>query len=278
MASNGTADDTDNGAATADANSNHSSVGGGGGGAYSPPRRASEFDDQGWRVEAIAKHKSEAALKSSQMADQMLDADGSGSSGTDDGDQDNEVKGGRDGGGDGGGGSEGEGEGEGEGGDDGGDDGGDSGGSGGGGTASSSERDGPTAPAMRNMGKKPLKRRKNQGRNKSPPPGPVHGYPVRVHVYDLLDQECSADLGVGKWNLGRSLSSLNDTTLNNMSLGFFHAAVEVRARDDRFLTHMASSLLGRPHTRALRLAPRYAASSIRMATVRRAPASTRASR
>lgn len=54
---------------------------------------------------------------------------------------------------------------------------------------------------------------------------PLHQ--VRVHVYDLFDQDCIADMGIAKLNLGRTLSSLNDTTLENMEMGFFHAGVEV---------------------------------------------------
>ena len=43
----------------------------------------------------------------------------------------------------------------------------------------------------------------------------------------LLLQECTADVGVARWNIGKTLSSLNDSTLNSMEMGFFHAGLEV---------------------------------------------------
>lgn len=59
------------------------------------------------------------------------------------------------------------------------------------------------------------------------PPRSTPSYSVRVHVYDLFDEDCVADMGIAKLNLGKTLSSLNDTTLENMEMGFFHAGVEV---------------------------------------------------
>lgn len=53
------------------------------------------------------------------------------------------------------------------------------------------------------------------------------GFEVTVHVYDLLDKECKADMGVTTLSIGKSLIYLNDATLGSMNLGFFHAGVEV---------------------------------------------------